>query len=333
MNYFDQLKRAAQLFRRTRALWWLGILAALFGQNEFGVSVNYSQRMPATSVGRPGAPFDDMLDNPLVAGFLANPLPYLLGFAAILLLWWLVAALVGWLAQGALIHVAAQAGQGAPATLGAGLRQSWQRLGTLFLIQLVLSIPTIVLVGLALALFVPLIPAILRADESALATMAPRMVGTILCLVPLFLLNALVGIALRLINIFAARACVLEQLTARDSLRKGWQVLRGNLGYTALNWFVFLIVGGLLGLLAALPALLLIVPVGQAFFADSWTPATTAAAFAAGAYLIVISLGAGGLFTGFASTTWTVLYQEFQHQKDAHAEGNPQMTQMTQMNV
>lgn len=323
MNYFDQLKRAAQLFRRTRALWWLGILAALFGQNEFGVSVNYSQRMPATPSARPGAPFGDILANPLIAGFLANPLPYLLGFAAIVLLWWAVASLLGWLAQGALIHVAAQADQGAPATLGAGIRQSWRRLGALFLIQLVLSIPTIVVVGLALALFAPLIPAIMRGDDGALATMAPRMIGTILCLVPLFLLNALVGIGLRLLNIFAARACVLEGLAVRESLRKGWQVLRGNLGYSALNWFVFLILGALLGLIAALPALLLIVPIGQAFFANSWTPATTAAAIAGGAYLVVISLGAGGLFTGFASTAWTVLYQEFQRQADTRAGEAP----------
>jgi len=81
VNYFDQLKHAIRVFRQTKALWLLGIVAALFGQNEYGFSVNYSERVPASSANQPDAPFADLLANPWVASFLANPSRILSGLA------------------------------------------------------------------------------------------------------------------------------------------------------------------------------------------------------------------------------------------------------------
>src|SRR2546423_7480568 len=99
MNYFDQLKQAARIFRQTKGLWLLGILAALFGQNEYGFSVNYSERVSASSTTQPDAPFADILANPWVVAFVANPLPYLVGIGALALIGWISATLVGWFVE------------------------------------------------------------------------------------------------------------------------------------------------------------------------------------------------------------------------------------------
>src|SRR6187455_2445154 len=96
MNYFDQLKHAARIFRQTKALWVLGIVAALFGQNEYGFSVNYSERVPASSTTQPDAPFAGLLANPWVASFLADPIPYLIGIGVLVLTCWIIATMVGW---------------------------------------------------------------------------------------------------------------------------------------------------------------------------------------------------------------------------------------------
>jgi hypothetical protein len=328
MNYFDQLKHAARLFRQTKALWLLGIIAALFGQNEYGFSVNYSQRGPTSSTSQPDEPFADLLANPWVASFLANPVPYLVGIGALALIGWIIATVVGWFVQGAMIHLAAQADQGGSPSLGTSLRASRQHVWSLFLIRLVLSIPTFVVVVIAALLIVPLLLSVVRTTTPDVDTLLPRLFGTLACLIPLFLLNGLAGIVLHLLNILAARACVLEHLTMRASLRRGWFVLRKNVGYTVLNWFLFLIVGAIFGFVAALPAFLLLITAGQAFLQNDWTPWALTAAIGVGIYFVVMSIGVGGILTGFNSTVWTVLYQAFQRKADAPSEDAADATVM-----
>jgi hypothetical protein len=332
MNYFDQLKQAARIFRQTKALWLLGIIAALFGQNEYGFSVNYSERTPASSTAQPDAPFADILANPWVASFLANPFPYLLGIGALMLIGWMITSLVGWFVQGAMIDLAARANQDSSPSLRTSLRASRQHIWPLFLIYLVLSIPTIVVIILAALLIVPLFLSIFRTSTPDFSVVFPRLFGTLACLIPLFLLNGLAGIVLRLLNVLAARACVLEHLAVRESLRRGWFVLRRNVGYTVLNWFLFLIFGAIFGFVAALPALLLLITAGQAFLHNDWTPWALSAAIGVGIYFVVMSIGVGGSLTGFNSTVWTVLYQAFQRKADAPSDDAAPVPMMNPIN-
>jgi hypothetical protein len=312
MNYLDLLKHAARLFWNTKALWFLGIIAALFGQNDYQFNVNYSQRVPLTTPSGSASPFPAISTNPVIASFLANPLPYLLAIGIVAILWWMIATFIGWLVQGAMIAIAGQANQRNPVSMRTSLRQGRQQAWSLFLLHLVLSIPTLVVVVLAILLIVPLMLSTFRSTTPDLATIFPRLFGTVLCLVPLFLLNGLVGIVLNVLNTFAARCCVLEHLTLRASIRQAWLLLRQNLGYIALNWFVLLLLGALFGVIAAAPALLLLIPAAQPFFNNDWSLAALSALIGLGVYFVVIGLGVGGILTGFNSTVWTVLYQSFQ---------------------
>jgi hypothetical protein len=332
MNYFDHLKQAGRIFSRTKALWLLGMLAALFGQNEYGFSVNYSERVPASSANQPAAPFANLLANPWVAAFVANPVPYLLGIGALMLIGWMIVSFVGWFVQGAMIDLAARANQGSSPPLRTSLRASRQHIWPLFLIHLVLSIPTMVVVVIGALLVVPLLLSVFRTTTPDVTTLLPRLFGTLACLIPLFLLNGLAGIVLRLLNVLAARACVLERLTMRASLHRGWFVLRRNVGYTVLNWFLFLIFGAIFGFVAALPALLLLIVAGQAFLHNDWTPWSLSAAIGVGIYFVVMSIGVGGILTGFNSTVWTVLYQTFQRKADAPSDDSAPVPVMNPIN-
>lgn len=316
MNYFELLKRAAQIFWHTKALWLLGILAALFGQNEYGFSVNYSERVPASGATQPGAPFADFLANPWVASFLADPIPYLMAIGALALIIWMITTLVGWLMQGAMIDLAARAERGEAPSLRASLGRSREHIGPLFLMRLVLAIPTMIVIILAALLIVPLFLAVFRTGTPDPSAIFPRLFGTLACLIPLFLLNGLAGIVLTMLNVLAARACVLEGLTMRASLRRGWFLLRRNLGYTVLNWFMFLIFGAIFSFAAALPALLLLITAGQAFLHNEWTGWAVASALGLAVYFVVMSIGVGGILTSFNSTVWTVLFQAFQRKEE-----------------
>jgi len=315
VNYFELLKRAARIFWHTKALWLLGILAGLFGQNEYGFSVNYSERIPASGSAQPDAPFADFLANPWVASFVANPVPYLVAIGAVALIVWMITTLIGWLMQGAMIDLAARVDLGDAPSLRASLGRSRKHIGPLFLMRLVLAIPTMIVIVLAALLVVPLFLAVFRTGTPDPSALFPRLFGTLACLIPLFLLNGLAGIVLTMLNVLAARACVLEDLTMRASLRRGWFLLRRNLGYTVLNWFVFLIIGAIFSFAAALPALLLLISAGQAFLHNEWTTWAMAAAIGLGVYFVVMSIGVGGILTSFNSTVWTVLFQAFQRKE------------------
>jgi hypothetical protein len=110
--------------------------------------------------------------------------------------------------------------------------------------------------------------------------------------------------------------CVLENLAMRASLRRGWSLLRRNLGYTVLNWFVFVVLGSIFSFAAALPALLLLISAGQAFLHNEWTAWAVAAVIGVGVYFVVMSIGVGGILTSFNSTVWTVLFQAFQRKEE-----------------
>ena len=225
-----------------------------------------------------------------------------------------------------MIHLAAQASQGSSPSLRASLRESRQHVWSLFRIHLVLSIPTIVVVALTALLVVPLILSFFRTGTPDFAILFPRLFGTLACLIPLFLLNGLAGIVLHMLNLLAARACVLERLTMRASLRRGWFVLRGNVGYTILNWFVFLLFGAIFGFVAAIPALLMLIAAGQAFLHNDWTAWALSAAIGVSIYFVVMSIGVGGILTGFNSTVWTVLYQAFQRKAETPSDDSARAT-------
>jgi hypothetical protein len=321
VNYFELLKHAARIFRQTKALWLLGILAAVVGQNEYGFSVNYSQSFPRSGATQPDAPFADILANPSVASFLADPIPYLVGIGVLVLIVWMITTLIGWFIQGAMIDLAAHS-EGEWPSIRTSLRRSREHIWSLFLIRLVLAIPTIVVVVLAALLIVPLLLSVFRTGTPDPSVLLPRLFGTLACLIPLFLLNGLAGIVLTMLNVLAARACVLEDLTMRASLRRGWFLLRRNLGYTVLNWFLFLIFGAIYSFAAAIPALLLLISAGQAFLNNEWTAFALAAAIGLGVYFVVMSVGVGGILTGFNSTVWTVLFQAFQRKEEsAYVDG------------
>ena len=63
MNYSIIFKEALNTFWRHKSLWIFGIVITIFGQGEYGFSVNYRESYPAGQGGLPDMPGRDLLIN------------------------------------------------------------------------------------------------------------------------------------------------------------------------------------------------------------------------------------------------------------------------------
>ena len=96
-----------------------------------------------------------------------------------------------------------------------------------------------------------------------------------------------------------------------DSVRRGWNIVRKNIGYTLLNWFIFAMFSGIFGLLGAAPALVLWIPTARAFLHNDWSGISVVMGILTVIYFVIMGIGIGGILTSFNSTLWTKLYKGF----------------------
>ncbi len=316
-NFIDLLKRAGSLWWRVKLLWPLGMLAALVGYGDSAISGNFNSAQNLRSdTGSGGMPLwlTELAASPLVRDVMHNPWPYLLGLLALLVGWALLAAMVGALAHGALIRVADVADQGYTANLSDGLRVGAARALPLFLLNLILALPVIIIMSLVLGgfalIFVRSVTSFSAFDGATPSgPLIASLFGAIFCLIGVFLLLALLAALLGLWARVAQRACVVEGLGPVASLGRGWHLMRRNLGLTLLTWLFQALLGGVIGFVLALPALALSFPL---IFAVSEGRANVVGLFIALiGYAFVASVVGGGILTAFNATLWTVIYRAF----------------------
>lgn len=315
-NFIDLLKRAFRLWWRVKILWPLGMLAALVGYGDSVVSGNLNVSQPVS--GDPGAEVPgwvtDLAESDLVQSFISNPWPYIIGLIAAILVWALVAALIGALAHGALIRVADVADQGYAASLGDGLRVGAARMTPIFLLNLILALPVIIVVAIVAAAVAFGVAGAIGSlgPEGALDSPGPiiaSVLGLIFCSLGVFLLLALVGALLGVWSRLAQRACVIEVLGPLDSLGRSWRLITRNLGLTLLTWLFQALLSGVLGFLLALPAVALAFPI--VFSAGGGGGLWAGLIVALIVYAILAGVLVGGMLTAFNSAMWTLLYRAF----------------------
>jgi len=156
------------------------------------------------------------------------------------------------------------------------------------------------LIGLAvLVVFVPL----------ALFGVVTAGVG-FLCMLPLLcvLLPLLwvAGIVVQQAN----AAMVIEDLSMRDGLRRGWQVAKKNIGPVFLIWLITFVIGVVIGIVIVIPVLVIVIPAGIAFATSRGELSTTALLIAGSCFLIYLPvlLVARGILTAYVESVWALTF-------------------------
>lgn len=325
MNYASVFKESFNTFWEHKSLWLFGIVIAIVGQGDYGFSVNYRESMPYSPAQGMPPGFADLPGRDLLLGFFDNPIPYIIGLGLLGLVFSLLTRFVAWWSKGAVIGMVDEADHIGTTSVAAGWQVGKRRAIPLLLISILLGLPQLMLAVPVTAggiwMFQQysdvyrsmLTGNLISPDEVQLMLegMMPMLLPVLACLVPLICVGGLLSWAFGLLNKVSARSCVLENLDVFASIKRGWQVMKRNVGYVLLTWFVLAIFGVVFGWVAAIPALVIWVPTARALLHSNWSAVNMTGIMVIAGYFIVVGFGVGGILTSFNSTLWTKLYKAF----------------------
>ena len=329
MDHIKILKRALSITVNYRALWIFGMLLALTtarGSGNGGGSGGGSNN-PSTNNNFPGFngqnPFNGLLHpSPALINMFIG---IAIGLACLVLILIVAGTIARYVSETALIRMVDEhENSGEKLTVRQGFRLGWSHMAwKMFLMDLLVGLSFIIsfLVLLALAAL-PLLAWLTK--NTPLQVMGTIIsVGLILLLV---FAAVIAGLAVTLIVLFARRACALEDLGVRASLRRGYEMVKARLGdvilmgvmmfgigllWTVVSFIAILAVVIAAVVLAGVPALLAGSIAG--FFTQGATPWIVAGVVGVPIFLVAVII-AGALITGwlkvYSSSAWTLTYRE-----------------------
>jgi hypothetical protein len=342
MNHSRVIKRAWQILWRYRALWVFGFLLALTTAS-YG-SINFNFNLGQSDLGRPffrntlpeDYVFPQELDhafeelNKLFSEGIPSDITHtLINIGIILILLIILLVIVGkilrYISETALIRMIDEYEQLEKLrSVKYGFRLGWSRTAwRLFLIDLVIDLPVVLIFLLLLALV--LAPILLWAFGKGTLD-AIGIIATIGFFFLFVLAGIIVNVALGLMKPFFRRASALKELRVIESIRNGYLLVRCNFKDVGIMWLIlfginigwsiltiplkllFFLIGIFVGGTAAITAGLL---TGISF--GGMTPWIFAAAVGFPIFLATTVFPVAfvnGLRETFISTTWTITYRE-----------------------
>jgi len=325
MNHIQILKRAFNITKNYRALWFFGLLLALTtasgSSSSGGGSTSSSTNInPNFDWQHPFSNFPQI--SPEVSSLLVG---VAISLGCLLLVLIVVGTFAHYMSETALIRMVDEHETSAQKlTIRQGFRLGWSRPAwKMFLMDWLVGLSFVF--GFLLLLAVAALPLLVWLTNSTpLHVFGSIISGGLILLLVLAAIAA--GLAATLILIFAHRACVLENLGVRASIRRGYQIVRSRLkdvilmgvmlfgiglGWLIVSFIAILVVILAAALMAGLPALLVGFIVG--LFTSGAAPWIAAGIIGIPIFLAVVIVS-GGLIGGwqqvFTSSAWTLTYRE-----------------------
>lgn len=153
-----------------------------------------------------------------------------------------------------------------------------------------------------------------------------------LCLIPLLCLLVPAVWLLGIVIQQAETAIVVENLGIEAGLRRGWDVFRQNLGPMLLMWLILAVISFVIGLILAIPVLIIVIPVVLGYFTvnagftsavnmpPAWSLILAGVCFVAYLpFLLVLN----GILVGYIQSAWTLTYLRLTQPKDKPSAESP----------
>ncbi len=350
-NLGNNLKRSWQILWNYKVLWIFAFLLALFTGRSGGSDSNGIRYTFGNETRTPAGPLPGqwgVWSKQLEAWFMQNISPLfstearafqtmlwvVLAIVLIALVFGLIASLVRYPAESAIIRMVDEhAATGKKVSFKEGWRLGWTRRAvTMFLIDLVLSVPVFLFVAIVLTVALVNLNAIANANFSYTFTPATGIV--ILLLVLLTLVIGLIMLFLGIVRPFFVRAAAIEGKRFGEAFERGWQLFKNNFGKSLLMWIT--LVGIMIGLgfvmiaaaLILIPAYVLLAIPGAIVAAIPGAIALGIAsifthpvlswiisAIIAAPFFFIITFSPliliGGLVQLYSSNNWTLTYRQF----------------------
>lgn len=325
MNHIKILRRALNITFTYRALWVFGILLALTSGSGTGNGGGGSGRSSSTN-NPPAVNWQNPLGGLTIPPEITNMwMGIAIGAACLILGLIVVGTIVRYVSEAALIRMVDEhENSGEQLGIRQGFRLGWSRRAwKMFLMDFLVGLSFIAVFLLLLALAA--LPLLVWLTQHTTL----QVIGSIISagLILLLVFAAIVAaLAVALILIFARRACALENLGVRASVRRGYEMVRQRLGDVIimgvmmfgieLLWLlatlvVLLAVIVAAALIAGLPALLAGAIAG--LFTQGPTPWVVAAIVGVPILLVAVIIPValiGGWRHVFSASVWTLTYRE-----------------------
>jgi hypothetical protein len=301
MDYGKVLSRAWEITWRWKVLWILGFLASLGSGGGGGGGPSYS--FTDSDVERWTR---DYLAPEAIAGILALVAAFVcLAFVVAIALW-----VISVMARGGLIAGVQQVEDEGSTSFLQAWRVGRVKFWTLFGISILAAIPILILV---LGMFVVVMLGIFGAvglSDTAEALAGGSIVAAIACGCGMFCGLIILAIVLDQIRVYAERAAILEDLGWIDAFKRGWEVLKENLGPTIIFWLIFLGIGLFFAVLIIGGMFVLAIPMFFAFSNVDPGPWLVVPICGGGLLMIIVAALINAIVQTFTSATWTLAYRE-----------------------
>jgi len=137
------------------------------------------------------------------------------------------------------------------------------------------------------------------------------------CLLPLICILIPIGLVVGVIIEQANAAIVLDDLSMMDGLRRGWEVVRSNIGPVLLMAIILAVIGFVVGLVIAIPIFVTVFPVMLAYFAGGGESNTPWILLGVCVFLYLpIALVLQGIMTAYIESAWTLTYMRLTKSQD-----------------
>jgi len=312
-NFSDVFSRAVRLVRENKVLWLLGFLVALGG------AVGGGSGNMRTITGAP-APMNSAWWNANSASIAA----FVGCFALLAFVLGIALFVISTIARGSLVAAVQHLETEHTATF----QRAWQvgqvNFWRMFGLQIVLALPVLIWIVLFIIFAVGTLGASAifsvattpnRANPNWMG-MAAGGAAIAMAAVPALCALAIYAVVASGLRTLGERAIIIDGLTLGGSIRKGWGVLKGNLGNIILVALLLIVIkvalaiviGLVVGTVFVLPIGVLVAQGGMTWSALDW-------AVVAIGLLVTIVLTAliGSVVTAFESAVWTLSYREFTH--------------------
>lgn len=308
MDYGAIISRGWQITWNNKFLWVLGFLAAL-GSAGGGSNASNSVSQSFSS-------------GDLSAEQIAGISAFVVGLFCFVMILALVFWLVSLVASGGLIGAVDNIEDGKKVTLGEAFGMGTARLLRLVGMSLLLWLPVILLVIIVLVvaglLFATTVGGSVALSEMGEMANAEGGIAAAfgifgICLALLACIIVPISIVLNFIYPFAFRGIMLKDMSAADSIRHGWQVLKDNFVEILLLAIIFGVLGILVSAVLIVPiSLVIAVPIlGMMLNGGSFGAAEIIFLIGGGICATFIAALVNSVLLTWRSATFTLAYREF----------------------
>lgn len=300
MNYSEILTRAWQIIWKHKVLWIFGILAGCASSSGGGggntgrinTSNSGSGQFPQQL-----QPYIDQAKNFFESTPTQTWILIAIGAGLLILILAALSIFLGTIGGIGLIRGAQQADQDIEIrlTFGELFKGSLPYFWRVFLLKLLVGVATFFVV-------------IILALGAILGVVFTLGLG-LLCLLPLICLLIPAAIVITVLIEQATIAIVVENLGVIEGLRRGWQVVKTNLGPIAVMWLILgLGISGIAGFILAIPMILVFVPLFIAIFTETQQELGLIISLVCCAAYLPVLIILGGILQSYVRSAWTLTF-------------------------